>query len=198
MTKEIIKAIGRRQVLRNHTPVCENVSCIYSWEVDLFSINPGGYCYEFEVKISRQDFLKDRKKKKWAMQEWKKKTHIPNYMSYVCPKDLIKIDEIPSFSGLYYYSDSEIIEIKAPKLRHDEKSDRKEINMKLARLYSQRNFLGCSMLTHLNREIKQRNEARVKEILINQERAKQKLNDRLMLNSEQGAKECVATMQNQG
>lgn len=160
MTKEIINALGRRQVFRNHTPVIANVIMIFPWEVDLFSVNRSGYTYEFEVKISRQDFLKDSKKKKWDKQKWLPELKTPNYMSYVCPEGLIKIDEIVEFAGLYYYKEGEITEVREPKLRHETKRDINEINMKCARLHSQREFLGCSLLTHENAEIKKRNDAR--------------------------------------
>lgn len=57
--------------------------------------HPHTTCYE--VKVSRQDFLKDNK--------W------PGYMSYcnsmyfACPKDLIKVEELPADVGLVYVSD---------------------------------------------------------------------------------------------
>lgn len=159
MTKEIINAIGKRQVLRNHPIVAPNISCVLNWEADLFSAS-GGSIWEFEVKISRQDFLKDRKKKKWDQLEWIKPEKKPNYFSYACPDGLIKVEEIPDFAGLYYYKDNEIIEIKAPKQIHNAKADMKMIAVKIARVYSQRNFLGCTLLTHENAEIKKRNDER--------------------------------------
>lgn len=162
MTTEIIKAIGKRQVLRSHTPVVANITTMFNWEVDLFSVNKQGMTYEFEVKISRSDFLRDKKKKKWAMYEWKKKVKLPNYMAYVCPTGLIRVEEIPPFCGLFYYENGEITEIKSPNKIHDTVKDFNEINMKIARMYSQREFLGRTLISHLNKEIRERNEERLK------------------------------------
>lgn len=170
MTAEIIKAIGKRQVLRNHTPVVANVTTMFDWEVDLFSVNKGGMTYEFEVKISRSDFLRDKKKKKWAMYKWKKETRLPNYMIYVCPIGLIGVEEIPTFCGLFYYENGEILEIKTPKQIHDTVKDFNEINMKIARMYSQREFLGRTLISHQNKEIRERNQARELERKNNQDK----------------------------
>lgn len=157
MTKDIIKALGKRQVLRDHTPVVANITTMFDWEVDLFSVNKGGMTYEFEVKISRADFLRDKKKKKWEMFKWKPKEKLPNYVSFACPEGLIKINEIPKACGLYYYHNGEITEVRAPRQIHDVKKNSYDINFKIARMYSQREFLdGCTLLGHLNKEIRQR------------------------------------------
>lgn len=60
-TKEIQQAICKHQVLKYHPIVCENISP-NMYEHDVLSVSKSGYTYEFEVKISRQDFLKDAKK----------------------------------------------------------------------------------------------------------------------------------------
>lgn len=163
MTKEIINALGKRQVLRNHTPVVANITTMFDWEVDLFSVNTAGMTYEFEVKISRADFQRDKKKRKWEMYKWKDKQRLPNYMSYVCPEGLISVGEIPAACGLYYYLDGELTEIRAPKQIHDIKKNSYEINFKIARMYSQRHFLGCTLLSYENKEIRKRNMEREKE-----------------------------------
>lgn len=160
MTKEIISAIGKMQVLKNHTPVMANVSTIFMWECDVFSVSRDGYTYEFEVKISRSDFLRDKKKKKWTKAYSILPEKTPNYMSYACPEGLIKLEEIDEFVGLYYLKEGQIVEIRCPSLRHKFKKDINEIQLKIARLYSQRYFLGCSLLTHENRQIRERNKRR--------------------------------------
>lgn len=162
MTEEIIKAIGKRQVLRNHTPVVANVTTMFDWECDLFSVNKAGMTYEFEVKISRSDFLRDKKKRKWTMYKYKNEKRLPNYMIYVCPSGLIGIDEIPDFCGLFYYENGGLTPIKPPKQIHNTVKDFNEINMKIARMYSQREFLGRTLISHLNKEIRERNAERLK------------------------------------
>lgn len=193
MTGEIIKALGKRQVLRNHTPVVANVTTMFDWEVDLFSVNKAGMTYEFEVKISRADFLRDKNKKKWAMYEWKKKTRLPNYMAYACPAGLIEAGEIPAFCGLYYYANGEVIDIKNPSLIHDVVKDFNEINFKIARMYSQRQFLGCTLISHLNKEARQRNEEREQQRVTNHENFMEWASQKRLLNSEQNPDRSVAT-----
>lgn len=163
LTADIISAVGKRQVLRNHTPVVANITTMFDWEADLFSVNKAGMTYEFEVKISRGDFKADQKKKKWQMYSWKPKDRLPNYMSYVCPDELIYVNEIPDFCGLYYYIKEEIVEIKKPQLIHDQVKNFDEINFKVARMYSQRQFLGRTLISHINKGIRDRNAEREKQ-----------------------------------
>lgn len=160
MTREIQKAIGKHVVLKNHPYVIENVSLL-KWsmsEQDVVSINKSGYFYEYEVKISRQDFLKDKKKKKWSWYEEKLFDRLPNYFTYVCPAELIKLEEIPRFAGLfYYYKETDSIkEIKRPSLNHKVKPDLNKLIAKSLLVYSQRTFLGDCLMTYLNKEIKKR------------------------------------------
>ncbi len=162
MTKTIQTEIGKMQVLKHHIAV-ENIQLLTSFECDVASIGKSGMIYEFEVKISRADFIKDKSKKyKWAN---KSKFDIyqtepdkaPNFFSYCCPQGLINEIEIPSFSGLYYFNGNEIIEVRKPKQLHNVKHDLSKIHVKILRVNSERMFLGCCRLTYENREIKKRN-----------------------------------------
>jgi len=158
MTKNIQKALGKYVVLKNHPYVIENVSLLRFGmsEQDLVSINKSGFFYEYEVKVSRQDFLKDKKKKKWEFYDLKMNERLPNYLTYVCPENLIKEDEIPPFAGLLYYIEEsdKIKEIKRPSAVHREKHDLDRIIKKSLLVYSQRTFLGHCLMTYLNKEIK--------------------------------------------
>jgi hypothetical protein len=51
-----------------------------------------------EVKVSRSDFLSDKKK------EWRKypKKGLGTFRSYLCPKGIIKESELPKYWGLLY------------------------------------------------------------------------------------------------
>lgn len=103
----------------------------HDWESDFFVQKQNGYCYEFEVKISRSDFFADKKKvikhsilrtgkfleqkKQWNKErtgnddkwiiEQIERVHLlrPNKFFYVVPKGLITIDELPEYAGLFYY-----------------------------------------------------------------------------------------------
>jgi len=152
-TKEIQKAIGKMQVLKFHSPVCENVKYLISdFELDVISISKSGMLYEFEVKISRSDFTADKKKKKHSFYAHIAPDRSPNYFSYACPKDLIKPSEIGSGVGLYYVDGEDVIEIQSPKRRHKILHDRDKILEKICRINSERQFLGGCRMTYNNKE----------------------------------------------
>lgn len=143
--------ICKMETLRFNIP-CENVKYLFSdWELDVVSINKNNFLTEYEVKISRSDFKADAKKKKWIY--YTDKNHwfkCANYFYYVCPKDLIKVEEIPSFAGLIYVDAGEIITVKkAPRL-HKEKHDRAKILSKFCRVMSERKYLGSCRMTYEN------------------------------------------------
>lgn len=156
-TKEIQKLIGIRQVIKFHNPVCENVKYLFNdEEIDVLSVSSSGMLYEFEVKISRSDFLSDKKKKKHNYYFYHP-NNSPNYFSYVCPKDLIQLNEINESFGLYYVNNRELIEIRKPKIRHRNIYDIKRIMEKVCRVYAERTFLGMCRLTLKNKEIREKN-----------------------------------------
>jgi hypothetical protein len=71
---------------------------IYDWECDYWAMTDGGETREFEIKISRSDYLKDKQKDKH------KRLNGANYFYYVCPTGLIKKEEVDSKYGLMYVS----------------------------------------------------------------------------------------------
>jgi hypothetical protein len=163
-TKKIQLLIGKMQVLKFHSPVCENLKYLLdfnSWKMDVVSLSKAGMLYEFEVKISRSDFKVDAKKRKHQfyksdefsiVEKW-----TPNYFSYACPKDLITVDEIPDYAGLYYCKDEEVKEIRKPKRLHKLMHDRIKILEKVCRVNQERQFLGSCLLTYNNRLIREKN-----------------------------------------
>jgi len=164
MTKEIQKALGKYLVLQGHEAVCENFS--HRFEYDVASMSKSGMLSEYEVKVSRADFKKDFNKGKRkgvtkfdmysapAIYDW----HCPNFFSYVCPYGLIVVDEIPSFAGLYYFTDGEITLVRSPKRIHSSKRDIEKIKIKMLRMIVQRLYIGGTMMTYKNKVIKERNE----------------------------------------
>lgn len=67
-----------------------------------------------EVKTSRADFLSDKKK------YWRKHPDfgLGRFRSYLCPKDLIKPDELPEYWGLLYADEAgRISVIVEPKIQ---------------------------------------------------------------------------------
>lgn len=65
----------------------------------------------YEIKVSRSDFLADKK--------WKNYLPLCNTFYFVCPKGLIKKDEIPDDVGLIYYNPEKdsLKTVKAPAYR---------------------------------------------------------------------------------
>ena len=77
---------------------------IFDWESDKLIKTKSGYLYEFEIKVSRDDFHNDFKNKqnKHLILEGKEEERKPNYFYYAVPEGLIDVDEIPSYAGLVY------------------------------------------------------------------------------------------------
>lgn len=153
MTKDIQKAVGRMQVLKFHPVVCDNISPLFKWEMDVMSISKSGMLYEFEVKISRSDFKADSKKNKdYFYADGLATIWAPNFFNYVCPTDLIKPEEIHQSFGLYYYDGVELTEIKKAKRLHEKIHDKGRIADKVLRLQQERIFLGCARMTYNNKQ----------------------------------------------
>lgn len=152
------------QVLKFHSPVIENIKALNRYEFDVMSIGGGGMIYEFEVKISRSDFLKPKEKKKQQTylsntrdlngRAWDGNIYvsIPNYFSYACPSGLIQPHELSQSIGLYYInSDCSIECVREPKRIHSVLFDMKKIEKKILRYYSERTFLGVCRMSYENR-----------------------------------------------
>jgi hypothetical protein len=100
-------------------------------ECDVISVSKSDYIYEYEIKISRQDFKKDFIKEKHNHILNEKFTYVRkgeqlfrvcNYFNYVVPKDLISIDEVPEYAGLIYINEDFTFDVvKKPKLLHKTK-----------------------------------------------------------------------------
>lgn len=87
---------------------------IYGWECDYWAMDLNGETREFEIKISRSDYLQDAKKEKHSLDRG------ANYFYYVCPYNLIQPSEVRKGYGLIYIG--EIIQIvKKPRARHERK-----------------------------------------------------------------------------
>lgn len=104
MTEQLLQALvmQRALVVLKHQVVLPNDTSFYNWESDVITINNSGFVSEFECKISRADYLRDKKKPKFDAfenhAEHKKRhetavvngkldmpfrPHIPNYFWYV-------------------------------------------------------------------------------------------------------------------
>ena len=100
--------------------------CYCLGEADMFVVQRNDYTHEFEIKISRSDFLADKKKTKkhCNLQFPLPGMQTPNKFSYVVPKDMVKVEEVPDYAGLYYiYHCGTVCEVKPPKFLHKAKYD---------------------------------------------------------------------------
>lgn len=80
------------------------------FELDVLCLMKTGLVDEYEIKISRSDFLVDAKKKqkygrdagvlKHDLLRGDYHRHPIRRFHYVCPEGLISVDEVPSFAGL--------------------------------------------------------------------------------------------------
>ena len=84
---------------------------MYGWECDFWCMTDGGITREFEIKISRSDFLIDKKKQKHA-----DTTRGANYFYYVCPPNLISKTEVGRYGLIYISEDRLTVEKKPSKL----------------------------------------------------------------------------------
>lgn len=113
---DIIKRLARSIDNRKYPYQIAN-AFIYNWECDYWTLSVTGETREFEIKISRSDFLVDAKKSKHEQQG-------ANYFYYVCPKDLIKKEEVRASYGLIYIWEGGGTElIKKPRQLHSNKFD---------------------------------------------------------------------------
>lgn len=106
-------------------------------ECDVYSETISGYSHEYEIKISRNDFLNDINKgsKHLHLAEGKRVNrfwYVIPFLSAnldVKPYNLVFADEIPSYSGLiYYYGDSRFeIMVSAPLLSKEKRQHHKVI-----------------------------------------------------------------------
>lgn len=116
------------------------------WESDFFVMKNNGYCYEFEVKISRSDFFSDLKKTNKHLSlsvgkriqktfnfeaKGKEDRYIneevacgkrPNRFFYVVPSNLVTTSEVPEYAGLMYYTHatSQVMVVKNAPFIHKE------------------------------------------------------------------------------
>lgn len=117
---------------------------IFMWESDFFVQKDNGYCYEFEVKISRSDFNCDKKKVdkhrilkngcypttrsifvdgkfKDVLTGETEESRRPNKFYYVVPTGMISAYDVPVYAGLMYCNGYSLETIKEAPFLHKDK-----------------------------------------------------------------------------
>lgn len=145
---------------------CINNAYIFkhNWESDFFILRKNGFCNEYEIKISKQDFKNDFKKdikhqilksgsflykyrkfSHWEdginaiynnVEEIRKWNLRPNKFFYVVPENLIKLEDIPEYAGLVYCKQNgDLIVVKEAPFLHKENLTDKLINILCDKFY---------------------------------------------------------------
>lgn len=132
-SKNIESSLIMYLYLKGHSPISSHCSISMLQECDVLSISKSDYIYEYEVKISRDDYKKDFIKEKHTHIINEKYTRtrkgelqylLPNYFNFVTPRDLISVEEVPDYAGLIYMNEDSSFEIiKKPKLLHKTKAN---------------------------------------------------------------------------
>ena len=141
---------------------CTNFQAMGFSECDVLRITPSNIVYEYEIKTSRSDFKADFKKKYKHNRlsntinknneyiKWSGHPDIPNYFTYVTPKNMVKPTEIPEYAGLIYVEGDNIEIIKKAPNLHNFKANETLIRTVCSLLSTRTLFGGCSYIKFLN------------------------------------------------
>ena len=137
---------------RNYMAFCPRVHNFFGMrsESDVIAINSNGYLVEFEVKLTKADFIKDKDKiisinrKRINKHKLYEQGGGSAMFYFVAPKGILTIDDIPEWAGLIEVVSREYIKhgtvlvcnnVKNAKKLNKRKATQKEIE-KLLRLLS--------------------------------------------------------------
>lgn len=113
----------------HHQMAVPNNAGVFRWECDVLSVTKSGMFMEWEIKISRNDFAADFKKRKHKFFEKRSEYYrTPSYLYYVVPETLeISPEEVPKYAGLIYLNEKiwDIFRIikRAPRLHTRKMTD---------------------------------------------------------------------------
>jgi hypothetical protein len=89
-------------------------------DADFVAVTMAGQVYEYEVKISRSDFLKDASKRRHKIYTGLQEGLRPNRFWYVAPTGLLATEDIPAFAGWIECVDGKLEQrIRAPLLHRE-------------------------------------------------------------------------------
>ena len=95
---------------------------IWKWEMDIFRMLKNWYVYEYEIKISKNDFKNDfeKKNKHELMKKWQREC---NKFYFIIPEWIIKTEDVPKEYWLILYNikDKNFKEVQKPKFLHKNK-----------------------------------------------------------------------------
>lgn len=140
LTDEITADLYDYLLKKTNPLVCLNNWHMQRWEMDIVCVTQKLLLKEYEIKVSRSDFLAEKKSKKHKHTLYQStrnarkdqmdyvSMHVPNLFYYVCPNGLISASEIPEYAGLYYYDDGKYskftLEKAAPRIHSIKTKDK--------------------------------------------------------------------------
>jgi len=168
-TKELEQELSIHLFTDSTKCVCKRFMGAGYSEMDVAKLTSTDYIYEYELKVSRTDFLKETKnydknidRRKYMKHKFmknvyeslkiksrSKKTYkVANKYYFVCPKDLIKVEELLPYQGLIYFDGEEFEVVKEATYLHKNKIDEKT-KFRLMKTLSERDvFDGKSKITY--------------------------------------------------
>lgn len=108
----------------DHRYIVPNVT-LFGWESDMVSVTKAGYIVEYEIKCSRADFGRDKRKYRHrhlteatTSKSWRK---MPAYFYYVAPKGVLQVSDVPAYAGLMLLEKYCMVDVvkKAPRLHYE-------------------------------------------------------------------------------
>lgn len=103
-------------------------SMALGYEADLLRLNENRVLTEFEVKLSRADFLADAQKSKhyWYARVRDPKsgfepvlgsgyTRVPHYFNYLAPPDVVDLDRVPEYAGVIVVTGNQTQVLRRPR-----------------------------------------------------------------------------------
>lgn len=161
MDAKFIQTVICKSEIQKGNYACESVKFIYEdWEIDVLSFNERGYSTDFEVKVSRGDFAKDKTKKKHPF--YLKGEKCPNYLYYVCPEGVLATKDVMSLSEkyglIYIHENGKMSIVKKAQLLHRDKCNPFQLMRKFLSLYQERKFFGITLSSIRMNKSKKSNE----------------------------------------
>lgn len=128
--KKVQHVLFRPLADRGYSYITPNVH-LYEWESDLIALTSSGYVVEYEIKLSRSDFRRDRSKDRHALllshfrSERERSGSVPSRFFYATTPGLVGADDLPEYAGLTYVSPNGIErQEEAPRLTTSKARDR--------------------------------------------------------------------------
>jgi len=150
--RDIQIALYRFAIGKGQKWIIPNVQHFADWESDLLSVTTSGLVHEFEIKITKSDFLADFKKTPFrrhgrfqSRHEWLANASVkrrPNYFWFAVPAGLLLAEDVPAHAGLIWIEDKSqylysrvLIVKKAPRLHTDKISDKDKMKIAEKMMY---------------------------------------------------------------